>query len=113
MDRRELLKTILGTCTIAFAPAGFSESALAQSPDTHTSTSRAGAVGTYRWALDPRNLNRQDPFAEAYMRERHLRMFDQTWKGLGSTELQKRTSAFLITRFVKHRATRPVISCDR
>jgi hypothetical protein len=36
------------------------------------------------WALDPRNLNRQDPFSEAYARELHLRMFDQTWKWAGA-----------------------------
>ncbi len=35
------------------------------------------------WALDPRNLNRKDPFSEAYVRELHLRMFDQTWKWAG------------------------------
>ena len=40
------------------------------------------------WALDPRNLNRQNlngqvPFSEAYVRELHLRMFDQTWKWAG------------------------------
>jgi len=36
------------------------------------------------WALNPRNLNRQDPFSEAYVRELHLRMFDQTWKWAGA-----------------------------
>src|ERR1700728_3546968 len=36
------------------------------------------------WALDPRNLNRQDPFSEPYVRELHLRMFDQTWKWAGA-----------------------------
>jgi Fic-DOC domain mobile mystery protein B len=36
------------------------------------------------WALDPRNLNRQDPLTEAYLRELHLRMFDQTWKWAGT-----------------------------
>jgi len=42
-------------------------------------------------ALNPRNLNRQNPFSEAYVRELHLRMFDQTWKW-GPTGLRKRTS---------------------
>ena len=32
------------------------------------------------WALDTRNLSRLDPIAEAYVRELHRRMFDQTWK---------------------------------
>ncbi len=36
------------------------------------------------WALDPRNLNRQDQLTEAYVRELHLRMFDQTWKWAGT-----------------------------
>lgn len=36
------------------------------------------------WALDPRNLNHQDPFSETYVRELHQRMFDQTWKWAGA-----------------------------
>jgi Fic-DOC domain mobile mystery protein B len=44
---------------------------------------RQNILEAYGWALDPRNLNRQDPFAEAYVRELHLRMFDQTWKWAG------------------------------
>jgi len=36
------------------------------------------------WGLEPRNLNRHDPFTEAYVREWHLRMFDQTWKRAGT-----------------------------
>jgi Fic-DOC domain mobile mystery protein B len=35
------------------------------------------------WALEPRNLNRHDPFTEAYVRELHRRMFDETWKWAG------------------------------
>ena len=35
------------------------------------------------WALDAKNIRRQDPLAEAYVRELHLRMFDQTWKWAG------------------------------
>jgi Fic-DOC domain mobile mystery protein B len=45
---------------------------------------RQNILEAYGWALDPRNLNRQDPFAEAYVRELHLRMFDQTWKWAGT-----------------------------
>jgi hypothetical protein len=44
---------------------------------------RQNILEAYEWALDPRNLNRRDPFAEAYVRELHLRMFDQTWKWAG------------------------------
>jgi Fic-DOC domain mobile mystery protein B len=45
---------------------------------------RQNILEAYAWALDPRNLQRQDPFAEAYVREMHLRMFDQTWKWAGT-----------------------------
>jgi len=41
---------------------------------------RQNILEAYGWALNPRNLIRQNPFAEAYVRELHLRMFDQTWK---------------------------------
>jgi len=44
---------------------------------------RQNIFEAYSWALNPRNLNRQDPFAEAYVRELHRRMFDQTWKWAG------------------------------
>jgi Fic-DOC domain mobile mystery protein B len=44
---------------------------------------RQNILEAYGWALDPRNLHRQDPFSEAYVRELHLRMFDQTWKWAG------------------------------
>jgi Fic-DOC domain mobile mystery protein B len=45
---------------------------------------RQNILEAYTWALEPRNLNRQDLFAEAYVREMHLRMFDQTWKWAGA-----------------------------
>ncbi len=45
---------------------------------------RENILEAYTWALDPRNLKRHDPFAEAYVRELHLRMFDQTWKWAGT-----------------------------
>jgi Fic-DOC domain mobile mystery protein B len=35
------------------------------------------------WALSVRNIPRQDPLTEPYVRELHLRMFDQTWKWAG------------------------------
>lgn len=49
---------------------------------------RQNIVEAAAWALNPRNLNpgnlnRHDPFAEAYVRQLHLRMFDQTWKWAG------------------------------
>ena len=53
------------------------------------------------WALDRRNLNRKDPFSEAYVRELHLRMFDQTWKWAGAIGQRKRTSGFRTTRSLK------------
>jgi len=44
---------------------------------------RQNILEAYGWALTSRNLIRQSPFAEAYVRELHLRMFDQTWKWAG------------------------------
>jgi Fic-DOC domain mobile mystery protein B len=45
---------------------------------------RQNILEAYGWALDSRNQNRQDPLTEAYLRELHLRMFDQTWKWAGA-----------------------------
>ena len=45
---------------------------------------RQNILDAYAWALDPRSLRRQDPFAETYVRDLHLRMFDQTWKWAGT-----------------------------
>lgn len=45
---------------------------------------RQNILVAYAWATEPRNLSRRDPFAEAYVRELHLRMFDQTWKWAGT-----------------------------
>jgi Fic-DOC domain mobile mystery protein B len=44
---------------------------------------RLNILEAYSWALDRRNLARRDPLAEPYVRELHLRMFDQTWKWAG------------------------------
>src|SRR5580698_9290093 len=45
---------------------------------------RQNILEAYAWALDRRGLQRQDPFAETYVRDLHLRMFDQTWKWAGT-----------------------------
>jgi Fic-DOC domain mobile mystery protein B len=45
---------------------------------------RQNILEAFAWALDPRSLQRQDPFAETYVRDLHLRMFDQTWKWAGT-----------------------------
>jgi Fic-DOC domain mobile mystery protein B len=45
---------------------------------------RQNILEAYTWALDLRNLNRQDPLSEVYVRQLHLRMFDQTWKWAGT-----------------------------
>jgi Fic-DOC domain mobile mystery protein B len=45
---------------------------------------RQNILEAYVWAFGPRNLNRQDPFAEAYVRELHRRMFDQTYTWAGT-----------------------------
>jgi Fic-DOC domain mobile mystery protein B len=44
---------------------------------------RANILVAYDWALAPRNLRRQDPLTEPYLRDLHRRMFDQTWKWAG------------------------------
>jgi Fic-DOC domain mobile mystery protein B len=44
---------------------------------------RQNILEAYGWALDPKNLRLQDPLTEPYVRELHLRMFDQTWKWAG------------------------------
>jgi len=44
---------------------------------------RANILVAYDWALAPRNLRRQDPVTEPYLRDLHRRMFDQTWKWAG------------------------------
>jgi Fic-DOC domain mobile mystery protein B len=36
------------------------------------------------WALAPRTIRSRDPFEEAYLRELHRRMFDQTWRWAGA-----------------------------
>ena len=44
---------------------------------------RQNILEAYGWALDLKNLRLQDPLTEPYVRELHLRMFDQTWKWAG------------------------------
>jgi Fic-DOC domain mobile mystery protein B len=44
---------------------------------------RQNILEAYSWALDPGRLHRLDPLTEPYVRELHLRMFDQTWKWAG------------------------------
>lgn len=44
---------------------------------------RQNILEAYGWALDKRNLDRLDPLSESYVRQLHLRMFDQTWKWAG------------------------------
>jgi Fic-DOC domain mobile mystery protein B len=44
---------------------------------------RANILVAYDWALGLRNLRRQDPLTEPYLRDLHHRMFDQTWKWAG------------------------------
>ena len=45
---------------------------------------RQNILEAYAWALDRKNLHRQDPFSEAYVRDLHRRMFDQTWRWAGT-----------------------------
>ncbi len=45
---------------------------------------RQNILEAYAWALDPKQIRRQDPVTEPYVRDLHLRMFDQTWKWAGA-----------------------------
>jgi Fic-DOC domain mobile mystery protein B len=44
---------------------------------------RQNILEAYTWALETKSLSRYDPLMEPYVRELHLRMFDQTWKWAG------------------------------
>jgi Fic-DOC domain mobile mystery protein B len=44
---------------------------------------RQNILEAYAWALAPGSLRRHDPLAESYIRDLHLRMFDQTWAWAG------------------------------
>src|ERR1700731_1540399 len=44
---------------------------------------RKNILEANEWALKERTLKREDPLTEAYLRELHKRMFDQTWKWAG------------------------------
>ena len=45
---------------------------------------RQNILEAYAWALAPNNLHRRDPLVESYIRDLHLRMFDQTWRWAGA-----------------------------
>jgi Fic-DOC domain mobile mystery protein B len=45
---------------------------------------RQNILEAYAWALAPNNLRRHDPVVEPYLRDLHVRMFDQTWKWAGT-----------------------------
>ena len=45
---------------------------------------RQNIIEAYAWVFEPRNLRRNDPLTEPYVRELHRRMFDQTWKWAGA-----------------------------
>ena len=45
---------------------------------------RLNIIEAYAWVFERRNLRRNDPLTEAYVRELHRRMFDQTWKWAGA-----------------------------
>ena len=45
---------------------------------------RQNILEAYEWAFDRRNLHRHDSLTESYVRELHRRMFDQTWKWVGT-----------------------------
>jgi Fic-DOC domain mobile mystery protein B len=44
---------------------------------------RANILVAYDWALALRNIRRQDPLTEPYLRDLHRRMFNETWRWAG------------------------------
>ena len=44
---------------------------------------RQNIIEAYAWVFERRNLRRNDPLTEPYVRELHRHMFDQTWKWAG------------------------------
>jgi Fic-DOC domain mobile mystery protein B len=45
---------------------------------------RQNILAAYRWALDRKHLQRNDPTSEPYVRALHRRMFDETWRWAGT-----------------------------
>ena len=45
---------------------------------------RQNIIEAYAWVFERRNLRRNDPLTEPYVRRLHRRMFDQTWKWAGA-----------------------------
>jgi hypothetical protein len=68
-------------------------------------SSARNILEAYGWALDKRNLNRLDALSEPYVRQPHLRVFDQSGKGLAHTEKERSALAFLTIRSVTALAT--------
>jgi Fic-DOC domain mobile mystery protein B len=44
----------------------------------------------YSWALDHKNIRRNDVLSEPYLRDLHRRMFDQTWRWAGTYRATER-----------------------
>src|SRR6267378_7175824 len=51
---------------------------------------RENILAARKWALSKRELKQSEPWSEAYVRELHRRMFDQTWKWAGTYRLTKK-----------------------
>jgi len=45
---------------------------------------RRNILAAHNWVLNPRVLKKTDPFDERYLRELHRRMFNRTWKWVGT-----------------------------
>lgn len=57
---------------------------------------RKNIIEARGWALAPRVIRNRDPFDEAYLRELHKRMFDQTWKWAGAYRNSEKTIGCLM-----------------
>jgi Fic-DOC domain mobile mystery protein B len=57
---------------------------------------RKNIIEGREWALSQRTIRKRDPFDEAYLREIHKRMFDQTWKWAGTYRNSEKTIGCLV-----------------
>jgi Fic-DOC domain mobile mystery protein B len=57
---------------------------------------RENILEARKWALSERRARLRDPLSEAYVRELHRRMFDQTWKWAGTYRKSEKNAGVLV-----------------
>lgn len=60
---------------------------------------RQNILEAWAWALDAKTIQRLDPLGESYVRELHLRMFDQTWKWAGKYRATEKNIGALTIKY--------------